>query len=78
MVQGIWKAALHISDWHIFMGLSLGILNVFNMLTLKQVFLKIKTFIEKLEYSCLVQSTANEKATFPYKTALSKATVKTN
>ena len=55
---------------------SLGILNIFNTLTLKQVFLTIKTFLKKLEYRFLVQSTTNESSTFLYKTALLKANVK--
>ena len=49
---------------------ALRILNVFSTLTLKQVFLKTKTFLKKLEYSFLPQSITNESATFPYKTAL--------
>ena len=56
----------------------MGISNVFNILTLKQVFQKTKTFHKKLEYRFLVQSTTNESATFPYETALSKANVKIN
>ena len=47
-------------------------LNVFNSLTLKQVFCKTKTF----RFS--VQSIKNESVLFPYNAALSKANVKTN
>ena len=57
----------------------LGMLNIFNTLNLKQVLWKTnKIFFKKLECRFLVQSITNESATFPYKTALSKANVKTN
>ena len=55
-----------------------GILNVFNTLTLKQIFWKVQTLFNKLEYHFLVESSKIESATFPYKTALSEANVKTN
>ena len=51
--------------------------NVFNILTLKQIFWKIKTFFKKLEYRFLVETTKTEN-TFSFKTALSGANVKTN
>ena len=35
-------------------------------------------FFKKLEYSFLVESTKIENASFPYKTAISEANVKTN
>ena len=54
------------------------ILNDFNTLTLKQIFWKTKTFFKKLEYRFLVESTKIENASFPYKTAISEANVKTN
>ena len=54
------------------------ILNVFNTLTLKQTLWKTKTFFKKLEYRFLVESTKIENASFPYKTAISEANVKTN
>ena len=57
---------------------SLKILNVFNTLTLKQIFWKTKTFFKKLEYRFLVESTKIENASFPYKTAISEANIKTN
>ena len=57
---------------------SLEILSVFNILTLKQVFWKTKTFFEKLKYHFLVEGATIESATFPYKTDLSEANVKTN
>ena len=57
----------------------LGILNVFNTLTLKQIFSKTKTFsLKKLENSFVVESTMIESETYPYKTALSEANVKAN
>ena len=52
--------------------------NVFNTLTLKEIFWKTKTFFKKLEYYFLVKSTKIENASFPYKTAVSEANVKTN
>ena len=52
--------------------------NVFNTLTLKQIFWKTKTIFKKLEYSFLVESTKIENASFPYKTAMPEANVKTN
>ena len=54
---------------------SLEILNVFNTLTLKQVFWKTKTFFKKLEYRFLIESPKIGNSTFPYKT---KTNVKTN
>ena len=56
---------------------SVEILNDFNTLTLKQIFWKTKTFFKKLEYRFLVESTKIENASFPYKTAISEASVKT-
>ena len=38
----------------------------------------MKTFFRKLEYRFLVERTKIEKASFPYKTAISEASVKTN
>ena len=57
---------------------SLEILNAFNILTLKQIFLKSKTFFKKLEYRFLVQNNRIKSSTFPYETALSEANVKAN
>ena len=54
------------------------ILKVFNTLTLKQIFWNAKLFFEKLEYLLLVEITKTENALFPYKNAISEATVKTN
>ena len=52
--------------------------NVFNTLTLKQIFWKMKTFFKKLEYRFLVETTEIENTSFPFKTALSETNVKTN
>ena len=57
---------------------SLKILNVFNTLTLKQIFWKTKPFFKKLEYRFLVAGSKIENASFPYKIAISEANVKTN
>ena len=78
MVQGIFKIVLLLRDLHGFMWQSLEISNVFNTLTLNQIFWKINTFIEKLEYRFLFESTENEIATFPSKTALPEGNVETN
>ena len=50
---------------------SVEILNVFNNLTLKQIFWKTKTF-KKLEYRFLVKSNKIEKASFPTKLSYQK------
>ena len=52
--------------------------NVFNTLTLKQIFWKTKTFFKKLEYRFLVETTEIENTSFPFKTALSETNIKTN
>ena len=57
---------------------SVKVLNVFNTLTLIQIFWKTKTFFKKLEYRFLVESTKIENTSFPYKTAISEANVKAN
>ena len=57
---------------------SVKISNVFNTLTLKQIFWKTKTFFKKLDYHFLVETTKIENTSFPFKTALSEANVKTN
>ena len=54
------------------------VLNVFNTLTLIQIFWKTKTFFKKLEYRFLVEITKIENTSFPLQTALSEANVKTN
>ena len=57
---------------------SVEILNVFNTLTLKQIFWKTKFFSQKLENRFLVESTKILNASFPNKTVMSEANVKTN
>ena len=52
--------------------------NVFNTLTLEQVFWKMKTFFKKLENRFLVETTKIENPPFPFKTALLETNVKTN
>ena len=54
------------------------ILNVYNTVTLKKIFWKTKIFITKLEYRFSVESIKIENASFPYKTAMSEANIKTN
>ena len=49
----------------------------FNTLNLKQIFWKTQALFSNLEYHFLVETTKTEKATIPYKTALSEANVKT-
>ena len=51
---------------------SADILNDINTLTLKQIFWKTKTFLKKLQYRYLVESTKIESASIPYKTAISE------
>ena len=57
---------------------SVKILNIFTTLALKQIFQKTKTFFKKLEYGFLVERIKIEKTSFPYKTAISEANLKTN
>ena len=45
-----FKIALRLRDQHVFVRQSLEVLNVFNILTLKQVFIKTKTFVRNTEY----------------------------
>ena len=47
---------------------SLEISDVFNTLTLKQIFLKMGIFFKKPEYRFLIEGTKIENATFAYKT----------
>ena len=64
-------------DQHGFMRQSVKVLNVYNTLTLIQIFWKTKTFLKKLENHFLVQTTKIENISFPFKTASSEANVKT-
>ena len=52
--------------------------NVFNTLILKQIFWKTKTFFKKLDYRFLVETTKITNTSFPFKTALSEAYVKSS
>ena len=72
----IFNTALLLRDRYVFMSQSVKRLNIFNTLTLKQIFWKGKTFFRKLEYSFLVKNTKIENASFPFKTAMSGANVK--
>ena len=72
---GIFKIALRLRDWHVFVWQSVKVSNVFNTLTLKQIFWKTKTFFKKLEYRIFVEITKIESTSFPFKTALSVANV---
>ena len=53
-VVGIFKRALRLRNWHVFMWQPLEILNVFTTLSLKLIF---ENLFKKLEYRFLVQST---------------------
>ena len=69
---------LRLRDWHVFMWQSVEVSDVFNTLTLKQIFRKTKTFFKKLEHRFLVATTEIENTSFPFKTALSETNVKVN
>ena len=68
--------ALRLKDRHVFMWRSLGILKVFNTLTLKQVIWKTKNFF--LQNGVRFFGSEYYELTFSYKSALSKANVKKN
>ena len=57
---------------------SVEILNVFNTLTMKQIFWKTKIFFKKLEYHFLVENIKIENTSFPYNTTISEVNVETN
>ena len=61
-----------------FMWQSVKVSNVFKTLTLKKISWKTKTFFKNLEYCFLVGTTKIEITSFPFKSALSEANVKTN
>ena len=65
-------------DRLVFMWQSVKVPDAFNTLALKQIFWKTKTFFKKLGCGFLVETTKIEKTSFPFKTALSEANVKTN
>ena len=74
----IFKIALRLRDWHVFMWQSAEILNIFNTSTLKQIIWKTKTFFKILEYHFLVESIKIQNASFPYRIATWEAYIKTN
>ena len=49
------------------------VLNLFDTLTVIQIFWKTKTIFKKLEQRFLVETTKVENTSFPFKTALSEA-----
>ena len=53
------------------------VLNVFNTLTLIQIFWETKIFFKELEYRFIVETTKIQNISFPFKTAPSEAIVKT-
>ena len=73
-----FQNSLRLRDRHVFIRQSVEILNIFNTITLKQTFWKTKAFFRKLEHRFLVESTKTENASFPYKTVISEANIKTN
>ena len=75
MTLGVFEIALLFRDQHGFMWQSVKFSNVSNTLTLKQIFWKKKTFLEKLEYGFLVETTKIENTSFPFKTACQKPMV---
>ena len=70
MLLGIFKIALRLIDRHIFTWQSVKTFNVFNTLTLNQIFWKTKTSIKTPETGFLFDSTKIESISFPYKTAI--------
>ena len=77
-VLGIFEVALCLRDRHVFMWQSVKILNVFNTLTLKQIFWKTKPSFKKLEYRFLIESKKIKNASFLYKIAIWEANLKAN
>ena len=76
MVLGIFKIDFRLRDRHTFIGQSVGVLNVFNTLTLKQIFWKTKNVFKRMEHRFVVESTKIENSSFPDKTTIPE--VKTN
>ena len=68
----VWETGVFLCDNH------WKLKNIFNTLTLKQIFRKTKTIFKKLGYRFSVESTKIENASFLHKTAMSEANVKTN
>ena len=70
-MKEIFKIALRLSDRHVFMWQSVETLNIFNTLTLKQIFWKTETFFLKTVVQFfLVKGTKIEKVSYPYKTTI--------
>ena len=69
--------AVRLRDRYVFLWQSVELFDVFDTLLLKHI-LKNEYLFPKTGYRFLVESTKIETATFPYKTTLSKANVKTN
>ena len=79
MVLGIFKIAFSVLEISVLEIDITGDFERFQHLNFETSFLKkTKIFLKKLDYRFLVQSTTNNSATFPYKTALSEANVKTS
>ena len=78
LLLSIFKKALCLRYRHVFTWPSVIDSDVFNTLTLKQIFWKTKTFFKKLEYCFLVEVTKIENTLFPFRTSLSETSVKTN
>ena len=78
MILGIFKITLRLRDRHVFYVTISESFKRFQYFNLEQIFWKIKTFFKKLEYCFLVETTKIENTSFPFKTALSEANVKTN
>ena len=72
MVLVIFKIALRVRDRHVLMWQTVKVSNVFNSITLKQIFCKTKTLFKKLECRFLVETTKFENTSFSFKTALSE------
>ena len=72
MLLGIFKISLRLRDCHVFITQWLGILNVFNSLTLKQILCETKVFLKDMEYRFLVESTKIENGSFPLKNFMSE------
>ena len=72
MVLAVFKIALRLSDWYVFMRQSLQVLKVFITVAQAQVFWKTKFFRKILEYGFLVESTTIKHGTPPYKIVLLK------
>ena len=73
-----FQIALRLRDWYAFIWQSVEILNIFSILTFKQIFWKMETFFKKLDHQFLVESTNIENTSSPYKTTTTEANVKTD